>query len=99
MVFCNFLEADKEGFLAKSVLRMRKPAGWGSTCSFQKSKAVEEFQRLNFRIIAVGASFNDIAMLKTAEVGMFFNPSASLSKAHPDILAVRGYEELKKKIS
>jgi phosphoserine/homoserine phosphotransferase len=99
MVFCNFLEADKEGFLARSVVRMRKPAGWGSTSSFQKTKAVEEFQRLNFRIIAVGSSFNDIGMLKAAEEGMFFNPSENLSLAHPDISTVKGYDALKKKIS
>jgi len=99
MVFCNFLEADKEGFLARNVVRMRSPAGWGSTSSYQKTKCVEEFQRLNFRIIAVGASFNDIGMLKAAEAGMFFKPPAKLSQAHPEIPGVRGYDDLKKRIT
>merc|ERR1712019_332897 len=44
MVFCNFLEADEEGFLTRHVVRVRG----------QKRLAVEEFQRLNFRIISIG---------------------------------------------
>ena len=31
-------------------------------------RAVEEFQRLNFRIIAIGHSFNDIPMLKVRSI-------------------------------
>jgi len=88
MVFCNFLEADEEGFMAKHIYRLKD----------QKLRAVQEFQRLNFRIIAVGYSFNDIEMLRAAEQGILYCPSEKVTEAHPDIPAVRNHEELKVKI-
>jgi len=88
MVFCNFLEADEEGFMAKQIIRLKD----------QKLKAVQEFQRLNFRIIAVGYSFNDISMLKAAEKGILYCPSEKVTEAHPEYPVVRNHEELKAKI-
>jgi len=88
MVLCNFLEADEEGFMARHVVRVRG----------QKRLAVEEFQRLNFRIISIGSSFNDIPMLKAAEHGIVFKPSEDMQKAHPEIPSAANYEELKAKI-
>lgn len=64
----------------------------------QKRLACEEFQRLNFRVIAVGSSYLDIPMLKAAEAGVFFKPSEHMVKAHPEIPSVKNYEELKTKI-
>merc|ERR1711865_1000472 len=43
MVFCNFLAADDEGYMVRQVTRLKD----------QKKRAVEEFQRLNFRIISI----------------------------------------------
>lgn len=88
MVFSNFLEADKEGYLAKHIMRLKD----------QKLKAVQEFQRLNFRIIAVGYSFNDAAMLTAAEAGILFCPSEKVTKAYPQLPVVHSHEELKQKI-
>jgi phosphoserine/homoserine phosphotransferase len=87
-VFCNFLEADAEGFMTRHVVRLQD----------QKRRSVEEFQRLNFRIVAVGHSFGDVAMLKQADAGILLNPSKQLTEAHPEIAAVHGFEELKTKI-
>lgn len=88
MVFCNFLEADDEGFMARQVVRV----------GGQKRLAVEEFQRLNFRIIAIGSSFNDVPMMKAAEHGIVFKPSHHLKAAHPEISSAANYEELKARI-
>lgn len=88
MVFCNFLEADEDGFLAKHIIRLKD----------QKLRAVQEFQRLNFRIIAVGYSFNDIDMLKAAEQGILYCPSEKVTEAHPEYPVVHNHEELKVKI-
>lgn len=87
-VLCNFLEADHEGYMTKLVTR----------CADQKMRAVEEFQRLNFRIIAIGHSFNDIPMLKAAEHGILLKPSEQVVAAHPEIQSVSNFEELKEKI-
>jgi len=85
MVFCNFVGADEDGFLNKHIVRLTD----------QKKLACEEFQRLNFKIIAIGYSFNDIPMMKAAEHGIFFNPSDHLMKAHPEFQTVKNYDELK----
>ena len=47
----------------------------------QKRKAVEAFQRLNFRVIAVGDSFNDISMLKAAERGVLYCPAEKVPQS------------------
>mmetsp|Transcript_161053 Transcript_161053/g.296976 ORF Transcript_161053/g.296976 Transcript_161053/m.296976 type:complete len:936 (+) Transcript_161053:97-2904(+) len=88
MVFCNFLECDDDGYAARTVIRLQD----------QKRLACEEFQRLNFRVIAVGGSFLDVPMLKVAEHAILFNPSEHLVTGHPEIPVARNYEELKTRI-
>ncbi|CAE8647550.1 unnamed protein product [Polarella glacialis] len=88
MVLCNYVEADKDGYMNKLVTRVKD----------QKLKTVEELQRLNFRIISVGSSFNDVAMMKAAEQGILYRPSAAVTKEYPEFPAVANHEELKAKI-
>eukprot|EP00928_Gymnodinium_smaydae_P043873 TRINITY_DN2931_c0_g1_i1.p1 TRINITY_DN2931_c0_g1~~TRINITY_DN2931_c0_g1_i1.p1 ORF type:complete len:607 (+),score=131.95 TRINITY_DN2931_c0_g1_i1:56-1822(+) len=88
MVCCNFVEADKDGFMNKLIVRVKD----------QKLKTVEELQRLNFRVIAVGSSFNDIPMLGAAEEGILYNPSKKLQEAHPNYAVVANHEGLKSRI-
>merc|ERR1712232_1205318 len=88
MVFCNFLECDYDGYMVKQVVRLRD----------QKRLACEEFQRLNFKVIAIGASFLDVPMLKAAEHGIFFKPSEHMVASHPEIPRAANYDELKAKI-
>jgi len=87
-VFCNFLEADSEGYMTKHVVRLHD----------QKRRSVEEFQRINFRVLAVGHSFNDISMLQAADRGILLNASDEVCKAHPEIPSVQNFEDLKGKI-
>lgn len=86
--FCNSLVVNEEGFITGHILRLRD----------QKRKAVEAFQRLNFRVIAVGDSFNDVSMMKAAERGIFMNSSAKVESAYPEFPICRTYDELKGKI-
>jgi len=88
MVFCNFLESDHDGYMVRHVVRLRD----------QKRLAVEEFQRLNFRVIAIGSSYLDVPMIKTAEAGILFKPSQHITDAHPEIATAMNYEELKTRI-
>mmetsp|Transcript_76030 Transcript_76030/g.211278 ORF Transcript_76030/g.211278 Transcript_76030/m.211278 type:complete len:591 (+) Transcript_76030:74-1846(+) len=88
MVFCNFLEADQGGYMNRLIVRLRD----------QKLKTVQELQRLNFRILAIGTSFNDVAMLGAAEEGILYRPSEEVHKAHPEFPTASNYEELKSKI-
>merc|ERR1711972_458897 len=88
MVFCNFLDADKDGFMNRLITRLIG----------QKLRTVQELQRLNFRVIAVGTSFNDINMLRAAEKGILYCPSEAVATEHPEIPSVANHAELKSKI-
>eukprot|EP00971_Amphidinium_carterae_P093129 1843546-Amphidinium_carterae.1 len=79
---------DDEGFIVGHKLRLRD----------QKRKAVESFQRLNFRVIAVGDSFNDISMMKVAEHGILIYPSEKVKQAHPEFPVAKDHYDLRVKI-
>merc|ERR1712232_946410 len=82
MVFCDFLEADRDGYMNKLITRLKD----------QKLKTVEELQCLNFRIIAVGSSFNDVDMLRAAEKGILYCPSEKVRREHPEFAVVANHE-------
>ena len=67
-LFCHRLETDKDGFVRAYHLRLPD----------QKRHAVEAFQKLNFKVIAAGDSFNDVSMLKAAQAGIFFRDRKSV---------------------
>jgi phosphoserine/homoserine phosphotransferase len=89
MALTNFLETDSEGYMTRLVVRLKD----------QKRRAVKELQGLNFRVIAVGHSFQDIGMLKEAEESILFQPTDELSSACPGATCVTNYEELKETIT
>mmetsp|Transcript_82190 Transcript_82190/g.211788 ORF Transcript_82190/g.211788 Transcript_82190/m.211788 type:complete len:93 (+) Transcript_82190:82-360(+) len=64
----------------------------------QKLLTVQELQRLNFRIIAVGGSFNDLGMLRAADKGILYRPSEEVRSGNPEFAVVADHEELKAKI-
>lgn len=85
-VFCHSLAIDKEtNFIESHTLRLRD----------QKRKTVEALQRMNFRCIAIGDSFNDISMLTAAEKGILYAPPPKVINAHPNFARVQNYAELK----
>jgi len=83
-VFCHTLEVDDHGTITDYQIRVPD----------QKLKTVEALKSLNFKVLAVGDSFNDIPMLKSATVGILFNPSSEVQNAHPEIGAVWNHKEL-----
>ena len=88
-VFCHSLKIDSHGLIEKHVLRLAD----------QKRQAVEALGKLNFKCIAIGDSFNDISMLKAAEVGFLFRPSENVKKAHPEFRVIEDHAELKEAIA
>ena len=52
------------------------------------------FKALNFRVLAVGDSYNDVTMLRAADRGYLFNPPQKVAADCPDIPVVRNYLEL-----
>jgi len=54
---------------------------------------------LNFKVIAVGDSYNDINMLRKANTGILFRPPQNVVNDNPDLPVAGSYDELKKIIS
>ena len=83
-VFCHTLDIDNYGTIADYNIRIPD----------QKLKTVEALKSLNFQVLAIGDSFNDIPMLEASTVGIMFNPSREVQKAHPEIQIVWNHKEL-----
>jgi phosphoserine/homoserine phosphotransferase len=84
-LFCNSLSIDASGAIAD--YHLRQPDG--------KRHVVEALQRLNFEVIAMGDSYNDINMLKTAQHGFLFRPPQNVIDEYPQFPVTREYAEIK----
>ncbi len=59
-----------------------------------KRQAVRAFHAMRYHVIAAGDSYNDVAMLEEADVGLFFDAPATVVAQYPAFRAVNGYAEL-----
>ena len=84
-LFCNDLEVGENGRITG--YQLRQPDG--------KTKAVEAFQNLNFKVVAVGDSYNDTGMLTQADVGIFFRPPEGILREFAQFPVTHRYDELK----
>jgi phosphoserine/homoserine phosphotransferase len=88
-LFCNTLVIDGTGAVAD--YRLRQPDG--------KRRVVEALRQLNYRIIAMGDSYNDISMLKEADKGLLFCPPDKVIEEYPELPVSLNYEELTRRLS
>lgn len=84
-LFCNQLEVDEQGRIVGYHLRQRDP----------KRRAVEALRALNFRVIAVGDSYNDLSMLAEADVGILFCPPQNIGVAYRQFQVADSYDDLR----
>jgi phosphoserine/homoserine phosphotransferase len=84
-LLCHRLEADAQGFVSGYHLRMPE----------QKRAGVQAFKALRFRVIAVGDSYNDTAMLREAHAGILFRPPHNVVAEFPEFPAVHEYPALR----
>jgi len=82
-LFCHNLE-----------VRDDKIIGYKLRQQNQKKSAVEAFKSLNFNVVAVGDSYNDIEMLRAADKAYFFHAPEAIKKEFQQFKAVETYEEL-----
>ena len=87
-LFCNTLTIDSEGMIADYNLRQKDG----------KRKVARALQNLNYEVIAIGDSYNDITMLKEAENGILFRPPDNVIEEFTDFPVAVTYDELKKHI-
>lgn len=88
-LLCHHLTTDSSGIITNYNLRQKDA----------KKKVTESLQSLNYKVIGIGDSYNDISMLRKAEVGILFNPPQNVIDEHGDLMIVRSYDELKGIIS
>lgn len=85
-LFCNSLTIGPDGSIENYNLRQKEG----------KKKAVIALKSLNYNVIAVGDSYNDIAMLKEADRGILFRPPENFKSEFPELPVTYNYVELKK---
>lgn len=83
-LFCHRLEIDASGHITDYQLRLAD----------HKRKAVEAFLQLNFRTVAAGDSYNDTAMLGTADSGILFCPPQNVIDEFPQFPVTTSYGQL-----
>ena len=87
-LLCHHLTTDKEGNILDYNLRQQDA----------KRMVVEALQSLNYKVIAIGDSYNDLSMLRKAEKAILFNPPRNVIEENSDLNVVKSYMELKESI-
>lgn len=84
MLLCHQLEIGDLGAVSGYRLRQKDP----------KRKSVQAFRSLNYRILAAGDSYNDVAMLEEADAGFFFKPPENVIAEFPQFPVAMNYRDL-----
>jgi phosphoserine/homoserine phosphotransferase len=84
-LFCNTLSVEADGTISGYNLRQKDG----------KRKVATALANLNYKVIAIGDSYNDISMLKTAEIGILYCPPDNIIEEYSEFTVTRNYAELK----
>jgi phosphoserine/homoserine phosphotransferase len=87
-LFCNTLSVDSDGSISGYNLRQKDG----------KQKVAAALANLNYKVIAIGDSYNDITMLKTAERAILYRPPDNVKEEYSEFPVTRTYDELKQTI-
>lgn len=87
-LFCNTLTIAADGSIAGYNLRQQDG----------KQKVVLALKNLNYDVIAVGDSYNDITMLKAADHAILYRPPDNVKKEYAELPTAFSYTELKTQI-
>jgi phosphoserine/homoserine phosphotransferase len=87
-LFCHHLTTDATGNITNYNLRQKDG----------KKKVVESLQTLNYKVIAIGDSYNDLNMLRQAEHGILFNAPRNIIDENSDLMVVSSYNSLREAI-
>lgn len=88
-LLCHHLTTDSEGNITDYNLRQEDG----------KKHVVDALQNLNYKVIAIGDSYNDVSMLRKADFGILYNPPQNVADEHPDLKVVKTFPSLKRIIS
>ena len=87
-LFCNTLSVSDDGSISGYNLRQQDG----------KQKVALALKSLNYRVIAIGDSYNDITMLKAADYGILYRPPQNVEAQYSKFPTAFTYVELKEKL-
>ncbi|MGD8942652.1 MAG: bifunctional phosphoserine phosphatase/homoserine phosphotransferase ThrH [Desulfobacterales bacterium] len=87
-LFCNTLSVAADGSISGYNLRQKDG----------KRKVAIALQNLNYKVIAIGDSYNDITMLRAADKAILFRPPDNVKAEFPQFPVTTTYAEVKREI-
>lgn len=87
-LFCNTLLVEADGTISGYNLRQKDG----------KQMVATALANLNYKVIAIGDSYNDITMLKAAESAILYCPPDNIKEEYSEFAVTRTYDELKQVI-
>ncbi len=83
-LFCNSLEVAPDGKIIDFKMRIQD----------SKLSTVRALQSIGYDTIAVGDSYNDLAMIRASKAGFLFRSTGPIKADNPDIPAWETFDEL-----
>jgi phosphoserine/homoserine phosphotransferase len=84
-LFCNTLSVNGDGSITGYNLRQQDG----------KKKVALALKSLNYQVIAIGDSYNDISMLQTSDHAILYRPPDNVMQEYNEFPTAFNYEELK----
>jgi phosphoserine/homoserine phosphotransferase len=84
-LLCHNLIVDEKGTIVDYKLRQTDA----------KRRVTEALQSLQYKVIAIGDSYNDISMLSQADFGILFRPPQNVIDDNPGFTVIHTYSDLK----
>ena len=87
-LFCNTLSVNGSGAIAGYNLRQQDG----------KKKVALALKSLDYQVIAIGDSYNDITMLQAADHAILYRPPDNVKQEYDELPLALAYEELKERL-
>jgi len=84
-IFCHRLTVDNSGMITDYILRQKDA----------KMMTVNSMQNLNYKVFAIGDSYNDLSMLRKADTAVLFNPPRNVAEENSDLVTTDSYDKLR----
>jgi phosphoserine/homoserine phosphotransferase len=84
-LFCHSLDVNEMNQIVGYKLRQKD----------SKRQVVKALKSLNYTVIALGDSYNDISMLQEADKAFLFRPPQNVIDEYPEFPVVNNYNEMK----
>jgi len=81
---CHSLSVDDAGYIDRCIFLPRRG----------KEETIRSLRKTNHCILAVGDAFNDLEMLRSADLGFLFRPSQQTLNSAGDLTVVTSYHEI-----